>query len=349
MLEPATPLRRLVLLALTAALLLGGSVVAQEPDCGGYDRTIMFAGLDWDSAQLHNEIARTILEEGFGCDTDAIPGSSIPMLQGVVRGDVQVNMEVWVDNLPEWYTEAVERGTVQALGPNFPDATQGWFVPRYLVEGDAERGIEALAPDLRSVEDLAEHAELFRDPEQPDKGRFYNCIIGWVCEEINNAKFAIYDLDEHFTNFRPGTGVALASSMEGAYLRGEPWVGYYWGPTWVLGKLDMIQLEEPEWTEACWSELQTELADASQACHYPVSLVRIDVNARFAERVGPEIIDFLTKYETDNALVSELLAYMQESESDAREAAEHFLATRPEVWTGWVPEDVAERVQASLQ
>jgi glycine betaine/proline transport system substrate-binding protein len=51
----------------------------------------------------------------------------------------------------------------------FDDAAQGFYVPRYLVEGDAERGIEPLAPDLRSVSDLPRYAELFRDPSSPTR------------------------------------------------------------------------------------------------------------------------------------------------------------------------------------
>jgi ABC-type proline/glycine betaine transport system substrate-binding protein len=249
MTEIASKIRVLIVCLCGAFGLLAGQALAQEADCGGYGRPIILAGLDWDSVQVHNAIASHILEEGFGCGTGSIPGSTVPMQQGVVRGDIDVAMEVWTDNLPEFMPAAFESGQVIDLGINFADANQGWFVPRYVIEGDPERGIEAVAPDLRSVSDLERYADLFRDPEQPEKGRFYNCIIGWVCEEINTEKLEAYGLSKEFSNFRPGTGVALATSMESAYLRGEPWFGYYWGPTWVLGKLDMYQLEEPEYSD----------------------------------------------------------------------------------------------------
>jgi hypothetical protein len=94
------------------------------------------------------------------------------------------------------------------LGPNFPAALEGWFVPRYLVEGP-----DAPAPDLRTPADLARYAELFADPEDPDKGRFYNCVAGWVCEEINTKKLEVYGLTDLYTNFRPGSGGAMAADM----------------------------------------------------------------------------------------------------------------------------------------
>ena len=47
-------------------------------------------------------------------------------------------------------------------------------------------------------------------------------------------------------------------------------------------------------------------------------------------------------------LVSEGLAYMRDNEVEAPEAAVWFLQEKEDVWTQWVPEDVAEKVKASL-
>src|SRR5690606_35442184 len=182
--------------------------------------------------------------------------------------------EVWTDNVPDLWTEAVTAGTVEQVGLAFDDADQGWFVPRYLVEGDAERGIEAAAPDLVSVFDLVEYSALFRDPERPSLGRFYNCVIGWQCELINTVKLNAYGLLPYYTDFKAGTGVAVAASLEGACVRGEPWVGYSWGPTWVLGELDLVNLDEPPYTDECWQGFTARIAEpttATTACAYPTS------------------------------------------------------------------------------
>ncbi len=120
--------------------------------------------------------------------------------------------------------------TAVSLGTNFPDAVQGWYVPRYVIEGDDARGIEPIAPELNFVSDLKEHWELFRDPEQPGKGRFYNCILGWSCEEQSTRKLEGYGLDRFYTNFRPGTGAALAAAIASAYERGRPVLALLLGP-----------------------------------------------------------------------------------------------------------------------
>ncbi|HEX7038593.1 MAG TPA: ABC transporter substrate-binding protein [Trueperaceae bacterium] len=348
-------LQRLLFPLLAACLLAAasGPADAQEraPDCGGLGRPIVFGDLDWESAQVANWVARLVLEAGFGCETDAIPGTVVPIYQGAVRGDVDVIMEVWTDNVPALWTEAVAAGVVEEVGIAFEDAVQGWFVPRYLVEGDPDRGIEAAAPGLRSVFDLEEYKELFRDPEEPDKGRFYNCVIGWQCELVNTVKLHAYGLDDSFTNFRSGTGVALAAELEGAYRRGEPWVGYYWGPTWVLGELDLYMLEEPPYDPECWAEF-TALVDAPQratrACAYPASRAVVALGSRFKDEAPEGVRRFLTAYHGSSAMLSRALAHMHATGAEPQEAARRFLATEPEVWRSWLDPEAAARVEAAF-
>ena len=329
------------LLALAVGLVLAAQVAVAADDCNGIRREIVFAGLDWGSAQLHNHIAGIILEAGFGCEFTDIPGSTIPMVQGLVRGDIDINMEIWFNTAPAMYHEAVDSGDVLDLGLNMHAGEFAFLVPRYVIEGDAARGIEPMAPDLKSVSDLPRYAQVFQDPEEPDKGRFYNCIIGWQCELINNDKMKTYGLEEHFTNFRPGTGVALAASLAGAYGKGEAWLGYYWGPTWVLGKYDMVVLEEPEYSDECW-------VDGDRGCSWPPSIVNVAVSKEFAESASEEMVEFLRAYQVDQLMVSQMLAYMEDNEAEAVDGARHFLATQEDLWTAWVSAEVAGRVKAAL-
>lgn len=326
-------------------------VMAQAEECGGLGRPVVFGELDWESAQVATWLARHVLEAGFGCETTAIPGTVVPLYQGAVRGDVDVIMEVWTDNVPELWTEALEEGDVVHAGVAFDDAEQGWYVPRYVVEGDPERGIEPAAPDLRSVFDLPEHKELFRDPERPSLGRFYNCVVGWQCELVNGVKLHAYGLADDYTNFRSGTGVALAAELEGAYRRGEPWLGYYWGPTWVLGRLDLYRLEEPPFTQECWDEF-TALVDTPEeaefACAYPTSTAMIGLNGEFAAEAAGAVGRFFEDYRGTSAMLSRALAYMHENDATPEEAARYLLATERELWGEWLDEGVEARVAAAF-
>ena len=305
------------------------------------DRPVVFAGMDWQSNAFHTAVAQKVLEAGYNCKTDVLPGTTIPLLQGVAQGDIDVVMEVWKDNVTEVWNRGLRRRQVVELGTNFPDAVQGWYVPRYLVEGS-----DAVAPGLKAVSDLPAYKALFVDPEEPQKGRFYNCIAGWNCEVINSAKLKAYGLDDYFTNFRPGTGAALAAAIASAFIREKPIVTYYWGPTWVLGKYDMVMLDEPPYETEVFTALATS-DDPVRATAYPVVEVVIGANRRFAEQ-APTIIAFLKRYETDAALVSDALAYMEETAGTAEDAANHFLNTRFDLWSSWVDEPTASRIRESL-
>lgn len=330
-----------------ALVALGGLALGQRCETS---RPIVFADYDWESARVHNRIAQFILEKGYGCRTDALPGTSIPLITGLGRGDIDVSMEIWYNLTREVVDQLEAEGKIKRLGVNFPDAVQGWFVPTYVIKGDPKRGIRPMAPDLRSVWDLPRYKALFRDPEEPSKGRFYNGVLGWFAERVNTQKLHAYGLLEHFTNFRPGTGDALVAAIASAYQRGRPIVFYYWGPTWVLGKYDLSMLEEPPYDPAVWNEIQEAIKNgtfAKRACAFPLEEVYIAVNARLL-REAPSVVNFLSRYRTSNQLVSELLAYMEDHKAKEEEVARHFLKAYPEVWTPWVPKEVAERVQKAL-
>ena len=329
--------------AVAASLALAAVLTAHPAFATSCDvaRPVVLAGLDYDSAAFDNAVAKAILTKGYGCKVDILPGTVLPLVAGLARGDVDVLMEVWTANPAEAWVKAEREGKAVRLGTNFADTREGWFVPRYVVEG-----ANAPAPDLKSVTDLSRHKALFADPEEPGKGRFYNCPAGWQCELINSKKLRAYGLDEHFSNFRPGTGEALAAAVEGAVRRRRPILFYYWSPTWLLGKYDFAMLEEPPFDQATWDALKAS-DNPTAATAYPANTVVIGANAEFAKQ-APNIVALFRNWRSSNEIVGEALAYMREHNATADDAALRFLRTRPEVWTPWVPQDVADRIRAAL-
>lgn len=335
-----------ILIAATIALASAGAARAA---CE-LDRPVMFGDMDWDSNRFHTAVARFILETGYGCKTDAIPGSTIPILTALARGDVDVVMEIWKDQVTKPWQEAEKEGKVKSVGVNFPDAVQGWYVPRYVIEGDAKRNIKPMAPDLRAVADLPKYTELFRDPEEPRKGRFHNCILGWNCEVVNTRKLAAYGLAASYTNFRLGSGAALDAAIASAYEQGKPILFYYWAPTWVMAKYDLVMLAEPAYNEKDWVALR-EAPDPAKAkpVAYPKVAVHVGANTKFIA-AAPAIVAFLGKYRTSERLVSQGLLYLQEHKgAKARDAAMAFLRANRDTWRAWVPADVFARVDAALK
>ena len=78
--------------------------------------TIVFSDLNWASAQVQNRIAQYIVEEGYGYPTDVVFGSTLPLFQGLRRGDSHVTMEIWLPNQDEAWMEAQSMGEVVSVG-----------------------------------------------------------------------------------------------------------------------------------------------------------------------------------------------------------------------------------------
>lgn len=341
--------RKFFLLGLVLLLVLSLAACGNSNDNNGSTETseetpsvekkLVLADASWDSIRVHNAIAKVILEEGYGYEVELMPGSSANLIAGQIEGDINVFIENWPDNI-ESYQTGVDEGKIVEVGLNFDDNAQGFYVPRYVIEGDEENGIEAMAPDLKTVEDLKKYPELFKDPEDPDKGAIVNAPPAWAVSEIMETKFNNYGLDEMYNLVSSGSDSGLAASLAGAYEKGEPWVGYYWEPTWISGKYDIVLLEEAPYSDEVWN---TDYNCAFKAVECTITMDKASYDNH------PEVAEFLSKYKTSSALVAEILAYMQNNEADIDETAQWFLKEKQDVWKPWVDEDVFNTVLASLE
>jgi len=332
-----------------AGLMLAASASGANASYCGDGKTVTFAGIDWESGAFITEVMKTILSKGYDCQVDSIPGNSVTLEQATANNDVQIFAEEWLGRSDVW-NKAVEEKKVVAVGKTFVGASEGWFVPDYVVHGDPARNIEAKAPDLKSVSQLTDPkiAEIFADPEEPSKGRFLNCPSGWTCEGVSTAKLEAYKLGEAYVNFRPGTGTALDSAITSAYLQGEPILFYYWSPTAIMGKFKLIQLEEPAYNEACWKELSSANGKRDEGCAFPSVDVAYGVNSTFASE-APEIVEILEKATFPLEEVNASLAYMADNKVDATAAAAEFLKTKGDVWSKWVSEEARGKIEAGLK
>lgn len=336
----------LVISSLMLVASAGTSSAASYCEAG---KTVKFAGLDWESGSFITEVMKTVLAKGYDCAVESIPGTSVVLEHATVTNDIQIFAEQWVGRSDVW-NEAIAKGTVINAGQPFVGASEGWFVPDYVIHGDKARGINAVAPDLKSVSQLADPKmmAIFADPEEPSKGRFLNCPSGWSCEAISSAKLEAYNLTKDYTNFRPGTGTALDAAIASAYAQGEPLLFYYWSPTAVMGKYKLVQLEEPSYSDACWKELSSVTGKRDQACAFPSVAVTYGVNAEFA-KAAPEIVAVLEKATIPLSEVNATLAYMTDKQLDGAAAAAYFLKNKTDVWGSWVSPQAKAKITASLK
>ncbi|CAM3942229.1 ABC transporter substrate-binding protein [Bordetella tumulicola] len=328
--------RILAATSLAAGAMFSLNAHAETPTCE-LDRPIKFGGMNWESNLLIVDIERYIVEHGYGCKTDVEPGDTLPMFAALQRGDVDINAEVWSTQMQKAWDEAIAEGKIKQIGEVF-SGTDGWYIPRYTAEK---------YPDLRKVADLKGRHELFLDDEEPTKGRLYGCAVGWTCGNLSANLIKAFKLQDEYLVYSPGSSASQRAAITSAYKRKKDIVFYYWTPTSLAGSLDLVKLELPPVDEKaleCFKDAQC--ADPQPTGIAPYT-VKTAVNVKFADS-APQLIAFLAKINFPEKTVTEVLGHMENEGMEVEEAALYFLKTHPDLWTKWVPADVAERVRNKL-
>ena len=324
-----------MLLALAAAMAL---VLAA---CGGEEEkpVLVFSDLSWDSAQIQNAIVRQIAEHGYGYETNAVYGDTIPLFEALSRGETNITMEVWLPNQTEAWEAALAEGTITNLGKSLDDNWQSSFViPRHTKDAN---------PGLVTVHDLKkpEYKDLFVTPDSGGKARALNCLSGWACAKVNEEKLTAYGLTEVVQLQDPGSTAALDAEIIGAYEKGKDILFYYWGPTWLSNRLETefggyYFLEEPEYTDECW--------EADKGCAYEASTILIAVRTELVEQ-APDIVELLRNWEFSASLFAAAADYLAESGGEDFDVVAAWWLQNTDEWKNWVADGVADKVLEGIQ
>ena len=304
-------------------------VEVMEPS--GPKETIIFSDLNWTSVQLQNRIAMFIVENGYGYPVDTVTGNTISGFVALENGDTHVSMEIWLPNQQVVWDKAIKDGAVLSVGKSLDDNWQSTFVvPTYVIEAN---------PGLVKVSDLPDYMHLFVTPDSNGKARLLECIPGWECEITGANKVITYGLEDVVDPTSPGSAASLFADLYGAYQKGEPWLGYVWGPTQAAAELDLTVLEEPPYSDECWA--------GDQGCAYPTAEVLVAVHSSLAAR-APDVVEFLRAWDFTAGAQVAAETWMGENNETVEAAALWYLQTQESIWSQYVPADVAAKVKAAL-
>jgi len=315
--------------ALAAALFSFGT--AAQAECGD----LVVTEMNWASSQVVTSVAKFILETGYGCSIEMVPSSTVPALASVAEtGKPDIVSELWINGAPS-YEELEAKGTIKTLTDVLSDGgDEGWWVPQYIVDEHPEAG---------TLEGILANPELVGN-------RFHQCPEGWGCQRANASKSQAFGLvDAGVEIFQHGSGETLATSIASAYANKEPWFGYYWAPTAILGKYPMVKIDLGEYVpevHACDSD--PECAERGQRkSSYPVSPVKTIVTTAFID-ASPDAAEFMSKLSFTNAQMNGLLAWKDANEATAEETAVQFLTTSQDIWSTWISDDAKGKLSFLL-
>jgi len=330
-----------VVLVLAVLLLVVSMVVG----CAGpkEKETIKLADTQFESLWINNAVFEYIVENGYGYPVETIEMTSPIAELTLSSGEIDIWIEMWEQNWKDKYDEYIAEGKIENLGMIYEGGPQFFMVPQWVAD----------EYNIKTVFDMKDHWELFPDPEDPDKGAFINCIIGWECGAVNEVKMEAYGLTEYYNVISPGSVGAMDAALLGPQMKKKPVFGYYWSPTALMGAFDWYILEEPEYNEAVWDKITAarndeSLRPLSEACAYETLPLNTGINPQLRDK-APEVVEMLEKMMMGLDPINQTAAWALENEvQEWSLAAVYYLQTFEDRWKTWVTDDAYKKIKEAL-
>ena len=312
-----------------------GTASAQDGKCGD----VSIAEMNWASAGVAAQVDKIILEKGYVCNVTLVAGDTMPTFTSMnEKGEPDVAPELWVNAVKIALDKAVADGDLVVAAEILSEGgLEGWWIPKTIAD----------EYNIKTVDDALARPELFPGGEDPEKGAIFTCPSGWACQPITNNMARASNAEEKgFEIVDPGSAAGLDGTIAKAFAREEGWLGYYWAPTAILGKYEMVKLDrEVEHDAEAWDTciVKEDCADP-QPNEWRRSDVFTVVTKEFAEE-NAVAMDYLETRQWDNATVNKVLAWMSDEQGTNEDGAYYFLENYEDLWTQWVSPEVAEKIK----
>ena len=332
-------------LAVASSALLGLSTSAfsgAHAKCGD----VTMAEMNWASAELMANIDKVILEEGYGCKVELVAGATMPSFTSMnEKGQPDVAAELWINAVANPLNKAMKEGRLHSVveGP-ITELGEGWWIPPHTRKKH---------PELKTVLDILKRPDLFPHSEDKSKGAFVGCPAGWGCQLANNNLFRAFEMEKKgWVLVDPGSAAGLDGSMSKAAERGENWFGYYWAPTALIGKYNMVPLDfgvpfagKENW-DGCIVKAEQDCANPKPSA-WTKSEVHTVITDRF-KKEGGAAVTYLTKRIVPGPVMNAMLVFMADQQAGGADAAVEFLKKHEAIWSKWVSSDAAKKIKKAL-
>ena len=92
--------------------------------------TIKFGDSQFESLWINNAIAEFIIKKGYGYPVEIIQMTTVVWQVALPKGDVHVQLELWQQNLIDWYNEEIAAGNIENLGMIYEGGPKCGSYPR---------------------------------------------------------------------------------------------------------------------------------------------------------------------------------------------------------------------------
>jgi len=292
--------------------------------------TITLVENNWTSQIILTEIVEQVLSEQLGYPTERVKLACSANWAAMCKGEADIATEIWTPARRPEIQPFLDQGCLELAGEIFPGGG-GWIVPRFVVEGDPARGIEPMAPDLKSILDLKKHWKLFESPEKPGKGELVGGSPGWVDDLQDRSMILGYELPLWRSN---QTEAVMCARMIAANKKGEPLLMYMWWPHWIFSVVDLVKLEEPDpWHEGCFKTEEAIIEPVK--CGHPIYHINKVVTAELKDK-APEVYHLMKKMVMSEEEINTLMLRVDVDEEEIAVVAADWISKNQNKINRWL-------------
>jgi len=282
------------------AFSLAGPARAEVPESTD---PIKLALHEWTGNHVTAYIAGEILKT-MGYNVEYVTASYLPSATAIADGNLTASLEIWDNNLGEFYPSLMEEGKIETLGATGIDAREGWLYPKH---------VENVCPGLPAWDAFVACAEEFATAETFPKGRFVAYPADWGTRSAD--LIAAQNLP--FEAVPAGSEGALIAELKSAIQKESPLVMMFWAPHWVLSTMD-----------TGWVDMPQELVEQGEMTKPNVLKV---VWPGAAEK-WPTAYRFMQIYQITNDIQEPLMDLIDNQGQDALEVSRQWVEENESYW-----------------
>ena len=291
------------MLAAAVLAVAAGTTGAKAQDVPESQDPIVLALAEWTGHHITTYVAGEILQR-MGYNVEYVTAAYLPSATAIADGSITGSLEVWDNNLGEFFPALIEQGKIQDIGDTGLDAGEGWLYPKH---------VEELCPGLPAWDALMGCAEIFAVAETFPNGRFLEDPADWG----GRATEMIESEGLPFVAVPAGSEGALVAELNASVQKKSPLVMMFWAPQWVLST-----------TETGWVEIPEDLA-VKYSMVKPRTFKAVWPGS--AEK-WPRAFKFLQVFQITNEVQEPLMDLVDNQGQDALEVTKKWVDENESVW-----------------
>jgi glycine betaine/proline transport system substrate-binding protein len=298
-----------------AALFAAASTTGAWADSA---ETIRLPMNEWTGQHISARITGSLLQK-LGYTVEYPTAGAVPQFKAIAEGDLDMQPEVWTNNVGDVYPKAVESGDIVVLGSLGLKPQEGWIYPPYMNEK---------CPGLPSYDALYDCAQAFAAADTFPKGRLITYPADWG----TRSKDVVAQIAIPFEPVAGGSEGAMIAELKSAVAAEQPIVMMFWQPHWIHAE---ITFDWVGWDAADGECVEESGQSRGTACGFQQASVDKIVNKDVASK-WPGAYKLLEVVSIDNAAQNALMLEIDNKGRKLEEVVAEWIDANEATWGPWV-------------